>query len=79
MNIFFFFFFETLFLGGLISYSSTKSSLDKVEWADNLQDISYDGLVNGEQMSGGLGQLTDGVVIDNRTSANGTFFGKDDE
>lgn len=63
----------------LISYNvSGDGRLDKLpDWAENLQDISYDGIVSNDgRMTNGLGQLTDGVVNDNRTTSNGTFFGK---
>ena len=45
-----------------------------VDWAENLDDISYDGHDNDQGV--GLGQLVDGVITDNRTSINGTFFGQ---
>lgn len=47
-----------------------------VDWAENLDDISYDGQVDGPHTVAGLGQLVDGITNDNRTSPNGTFFGK---
>ena len=58
-----------------------RSSQDRhhlvVDWAENLDDISYDGhdTDTGRQRVG-LGQLVDGVITDNRTSTNGTFFGQ---
>lgn len=69
--------------GGLVSYTVSKSEPHKepVDWAENLDDISYDGLsaadaeAEGHPAVAGLGQLTDGVFNDNRTSMNGSFFG----
>ncbi|KAI9553288.1 putative epithelial discoidin domain-containing receptor 1-like [Daphnia sinensis] len=59
--------------GGLMGYTAgQKSGQQLVDWAENLDDISYDGDNNGVA---GLGQLVDGVITDNRTSINGTFFG----
>lgn len=67
-------------LGGLVGYTATKSQHHLVDWAENLDDISYDGQQQQEGVhttgAAGLGQLTDGIVTDNRTSPNGTFFGK---
>lgn len=48
-----------------------KSGQHLVDWAENLDDISYD----GDNRVAGLGQLVDGVITDNRTSINATFFG----
>ena len=53
-----------------------------LDWAENLDDISYDGFLPADQHHPaastipGLGQLTDGVFNDNRTTSNGSFFGK---
>lgn len=52
-----------------------------LDWAENLDDISYDGFLPADQHHpastvAGLGQLTDGVFNDNRTTNNGSFFGK---
>lgn len=49
-----------------------KNGQHVVDWAENLDDISYD----GDNGIAGLGQLVDGVITDNRTSINGTFFGQ---
>lgn len=63
--------------GGLVGYiTNQKSQHHLVDWAENLDDISYDGQQEGALTAAGLGQLTDGIVTDNRTSVNGTFFGK---
>jgi hypothetical protein len=62
--------------GGLMGYTSPRWPAGQhlvVDWAENLDDISYDG---DETSNLGLGQLADGVVTDNRTSINGTFFGQ---
>lgn len=73
-------------LGGLLSYTAPPSRNDgahePVDWAENLDDISYDGLspaqaaIDHHRAVPGLGQLTDGILTDNRTSINGSFFGK---
>jgi hypothetical protein len=63
----------------LIGYRSSQDRQQHlvVDWAENLDDISYDGQdINTEHNSVGLGQLVDGVITDNRTSINGTFFGQ---
>ena len=65
--------------GGLVGYTATKKDQHLVDWAENLDDISFDGQPLDSQQQqpvAGLGQLTDGIVTDNRTSPNGTFFGK---
>lgn len=66
--------------GGLIGYSAPRDRHgdQHVDWAENLDDISYDGLTEappGHRVLG-LGQLTDDIANDNRTHANGTFFGE---
>lgn len=65
-----------------MSYTaSPKQHREPVDWAENLDDISYDGLsaseaaVENHPAVAGLGQLTDGILNDNRTFINGTFFG----
>lgn len=62
--------------GGLVGYTATKKDQHLVDWAENLDDISYDGQQDGVHTVAGLGQLADGIITDNRTSSNGTFFGK---
>lgn len=60
-----------------MGYTSPRSPAGQhlvVDWAENLDDISYDGDETSNLV--GLGQLADGVVTDNRTSINGTFFGQ---
>lgn len=66
--------------GGLSGYSTprNRNGDERVDWAENLDDISYDGVSEappGHQVMG-LGQLSDGVANDNRTHANGTYFGE---
>jgi len=61
--------------GGLVSYTVDRPTLEKNEWSENMDDVSFDGAMDGHQMTKGLGQLTDGIVIDNRTSSNATRFG----
>jgi len=64
-----------LFAGGLVSYAIDRPTPEKNDWSENMDDISYDGTVDGHQMTKGLGQLTDGIITDNRTSPNATRFG----
>lgn len=64
------------FQGGLMGYTATKKEPRLVDWAENLDDISYDGQQDGSHTVVGLGQLADGIITDNRTSSNGTFFGQ---
>ena len=64
-----------------MSYTAPRVEHEPVDWAENLNDISYDGLspaeaaAEGHRAVAGLGQLTDGILTDNRTSINGSFFG----
>ena len=58
-----------------MSYTVDRPTLEKNEWSENMDDVSFDGAMDGHQMTKGLGQLTDGIVIDNRTSSNATRFG----
>ena len=60
---------------GLVSYTARRPTLEKTDWMENSEDISYDGTVDTHQVAAGLGQLTDGVVSDNRTWSNGSYFG----
>ena len=66
--------------GGLVSYASRRSAFaTPPDWADSLDDVSYDGATVDGVMTAGLGQLTDGVIEDNRTAvSNATYFGKFD-
>ncbi len=59
-----------------MGYTATKMDQHLVDWAENLDDISYDGQLDPSHAVAGLGQLADGIITDNRTSTNGTFFGK---
>ena len=54
---------------------SVGTGAEWTSWADNLDDASYDGRRDADALGAGLGQLTDGVLNDNRTAADGTFFG----
>lgn len=51
-----------------VAESVTKYTAPKGEQRDpdvNLEDISYDGIVDSTTMRGGLGQLVDGLYGDN--------------
>lgn len=49
---------KSLFADGLVSYSMRQGETRGNEV--DLHDMTYDGEVNNKQLSGGLGQLTDG-------------------
>lgn len=45
----------------VVRYSSPQAGMEMGEAGATLADASYDGLIEGGMMSGGIGQLTDGI------------------